>query len=188
MHCLDAHAQLQQYVDGLLGPTQMERLDTHLAKCDSCRAGLARLQTVEQALESWPIVFEPADLTVRVMAQVKSHPRTHPFHLRWTDLMLGVAGAGVMAAMAMGVTALWLWRPRPSIDVGHSLQQIIAVIHLRMLPLEMLQLELSLAAQSLAGNPILLWTPVLASMVATLVVVPLMWRRVPRRLRRGRPA
>jgi hypothetical protein len=93
-----------------------------------------------------------------------------------------------MAGMGLAITALWLWRMRPSFDVSHSLQQAIDVIHLQMLPLEMLQLELSLAIQSLAGNPFLLWTPILASLVATLVAAPLMWRRVPRRPRPPRPA
>ena len=188
MRCRDAHALLRQYVDGSLEPAQVEFLDSHLTQCNSCRARLARLRTVEQALESWPLVLEPADLTARVMAQVKSHPRTPPFHLRWTDLVLSMAGAGLMAGTGLAITALWLWRLRPSIDVSYSLQQAIDVIHLQMLPLEMLQLELSLAVQSLAGNPFLLWTPVLASLVAILAVVPLMWRRVPRRPRPARPA
>jgi predicted anti-sigma-YlaC factor YlaD len=183
MHCHDLHTLLQHYVDGSLEPAQVARLENHLATCDGCRTGLARLRTVEQALESWPLVLEPADLTARVMAQVKSHPRTPPFRLRWTDLLLSVAGAGVMAGTGLAVTALWLWCLRPSIDLSYSLQQTIDAVRLQVLPLEMLQLELSLALQSLAESPVLLWTPLLASMVAILVLISLMWRRIPRRRR-----
>ena len=188
MHCRDVHTLLQQYMDGSLAPAQVARLEKHLATCGGCRAGLARLRTVEQALESWPLVFEPADLTARVMAQVKSHPRTPTFRLRWTDLLLSVAGAGVMAGTGLAITALWLWRLRPSLDLSYSLQQAVDVVRLQMLPLEMLRLELSLALQPLAENPVLLWTPLLASMVAILGLIPLMWPRVPRRPRPAGPA
>jgi predicted anti-sigma-YlaC factor YlaD len=180
MRCHDVHTLLQQYADGLLEPAQVECLDRHLAKCGSCRAQAARLRMVEEALETWPLVVEPADLTAHVMAQVRLHPRTPPFRLRWTDLVLSVAGASLTAGIGLAITALWLGRLRPSIDVGLSIQQAIDVIHLQMLPLEMLRLDLSLALQSLDESPILLWAPLLASVAAILAVVPLMWHRVPR--------
>ena len=85
MCCLDKQMELQAYVDGDLKPEQTALLEAHLAGCDDCRADLARLQAVVAALETWPLVDEPAETAARVMARVR--PRSTPprFRLHWRD-------------------------------------------------------------------------------------------------------
>ena len=174
MRCHDVQTQLQQYVDGTLEPSLSKRVEAHLARCDKCRTTLAHLQAVEEALETWPLITEPADLAPRVMAQVRSYPRTPRFRLRWTDLILSLTFAALTASGGLVLTALWLWRLRAPTDLSNSLQQAIDVMRLQMLPLEMLGLEMSLALQSLFESSALLWTPVLAGAVALIILVAFM--------------
>jgi len=74
MHCFDVQPDFEAYVGGERGPLRAVFLEQHLAGCDACRAGLARLQAVVDALETWPLAAEPAHLKARVKAQVRPRP------------------------------------------------------------------------------------------------------------------
>ena len=104
MQCRDVQATLEAYVDKSLNRGQATGLKRHLAGCESCQAELAYLQAVEKALDTWPLVAEPDDLTARVMAQVKPHPELRRFRIRWSDLAIGLAGA------VLATTTPLLWR------------------------------------------------------------------------------
>jgi anti-sigma factor RsiW len=111
MRCFDVKVNLQAYVDGELSPEWAALLERHVAGCAGCRTELARLQTAVTALETWPLVAEPVQLTDRVMAQVRPHPVVSaacpeprrrieppalpPFRLRWSDFAISLAGAGL---------------------------------------------------------------------------------------------
>ena len=91
MHCLDAQPDLGAYVDGELSPERATFLEQHLAGCDECRAELARLRAVVDAMETWPLVPEPARLRARVMAQVRPRPTLPRFRVHWSDLAISLA-------------------------------------------------------------------------------------------------
>jgi hypothetical protein len=74
MRCFDVQAELETYIDGELSPERTALLEGHLVDCEGCRAELARLQAVVAALETWPLVAEPAQLTARVMARLRPRP------------------------------------------------------------------------------------------------------------------
>jgi hypothetical protein len=185
MHCHDVDAHLQRYVDGALNPMLAEHLRLHLTACDSCRAQLERLQIAEEALEAWPLVTEPADLATRVMAQVKPRPWIPRFRPSWTDLILSVCAAGFMAGAGLAYVILRLWQIPASTELTPLLEQAIDALRLRMLPLEMLQLEASLALRPLVESGVLLWMPVLAGIVIFLILAPLLWLRAARVSVRG---
>ena len=157
MRCLDVQLELEAYVDGELSPEQAALLEQHVADCDGCRAELARLQAVTAALETWPLVAEPAQLTVRVMGPVRAHAagrahpavRAHPAGPRlrfyWRDLAVSLAGAGRVAAIALGGDHL---APAGLAYLHHA--QVI-------LRLEMLRLEASLLAQRLVRTGAVTW-------------------------------
>ena len=63
MRCFDVQMELEAYVDGELSPERTALLERHIAGCESCQAELDRLQAVVAALETWPLVSEPASLT-----------------------------------------------------------------------------------------------------------------------------
>jgi len=151
MRCLDVQLELEAYVDGELSPEQAALLEQHVADCDGCRAQLARLQAVTAALETWPLVAEPAQLTARVMGRVRVHPavRAHPavprFRIYWSDLAISLAGAGLAAAI---VLAAYYLAPAGLAYLHHA--QVI-------LRLEMLRLEASLLIQRLVRTGAVTW-------------------------------
>ena len=59
--------QLNEYLDGVPEAPAQARLQAHLADCADCRARLAALQTVFQALASLPDELPEQDLTVYVL-------------------------------------------------------------------------------------------------------------------------
>ena len=157
MRCLDVQLELEAYVDGELSPEQAALLEQHVADCAGCRAQLARLQAVTAALETWPLVAEPAQLTARVMGQVRAHSavrvhpavRAHPavprFRIYWSDLAISLAGAGLAAAI---VLAAYYLAPAGLAYLHHT--QVI-------LRLEMLRLEASLLVQRLVRTGAVTW-------------------------------
>ena len=157
MRCLDVQLELEAYVDGELSPEQAALLEQHVADCAGCRAQLARLQAVTAALETWPLVAEPAQLTARVMGQVRAHSavrvhpavRAHPavprFRIYWSDLAISLAGAGLAAAIALAGYHL---APAGLAYLHHT--QVI-------LRLEMLRLEASLLVQRLVRTGAVTW-------------------------------
>jgi hypothetical protein len=63
---------LQPYLDGQLAPGRELELSAHLDACAGCRAELARLREVDEALRAWPIVAEPEGFSSRVMEAILS--------------------------------------------------------------------------------------------------------------------
>jgi anti-sigma factor RsiW len=140
MPCLDVQIALQAYVDGELGAERAALVEQHLAGCRECRAELARLQAIIAALETWPLVAEPIQLTDRIMRQVKPRPAPPAFRLRWSDLAISMAGAGLAFA------AMLCWRNLTSTDWGRLYRTQMS------LQLEMLRLEVLLHARRLFGT------------------------------------
>jgi anti-sigma factor RsiW len=145
MRCLDVQMELQAYADGELSPEQAALLEQHLTGCDGCRAELARLQAVVAALETWPLVAEPVQLTAHVMARVRPRPALPAFRLRWSDFAISLAGAGLAFA------AVLAWHYLASTSLAH-------LYHAQMvLRLEMLRLEVLLLIQRLARTGTVTW-------------------------------
>jgi anti-sigma factor RsiW len=174
MRCLDVQAALEAYVDKSLNPGQATSLEKHLASCRSCQEELAYLQAVEEALGTWPLIAEPDDLTARVMAQVKRHPELPRVRIRWSDLAVGLAGAILATAAPL------LWRLLAPINLAQSLQQLHDTVRLQMLPLEMLQLDISLRLQPLIETGLWIWLPVFAGAILALILLPVVWFPIPR--------
>jgi len=140
MHRFDVKPDLEAYVDGELGPERAAFLEQHLAGCDECRAELAHLQAVVDALETWPLMAEPAHLKARVMAQVQPHPALPRFRVHWSDLAISLAGAGLAFASTL------LWRHL------FSIRQVYLFCPQVYLRLEVLRLEATLWMQHLANT------------------------------------
>ena len=157
MHCLDVQPDLEAYVDGELGPERVALLEQHLAGCDECWAELARLQAVVDALETWPVMPEPARLRARVMAQVQPRPALPRFRVHWSDLAISLAGAGV----AFAFTLLWRYLS--------PMRQVYLVRPQVYLRLEVLRLKAMLWMQRLASTGTVMWGLLFAG--ATLVAV-----------------
>jgi len=178
MRCFDMQMDLEAYVDGELSPERTALLEQHLAGCEGCQVELARLQEVVVALESWPIVTEPAQLTARVMAQVRQHSVVSPsatlstgagepqrmpsFRIRWSDFAISVAGAGLVFVAAL----LWRYLTPTGLTYLHRIQ-----MYLR---LEMLRLEL-LTTQCLARTSTVTWGLMLVGVALMTALTLAVW-------------
>jgi len=156
-NCLKVQLESEAYLDGELDPARATYLERHLAECDECRAELARLQAVVEALETWPLVSEPAGLTARVMAHVRSRPALPRFRLRWSDLAISLAGSGLVFVVML------LWHYLSSADRT-------SLYRLQMyLQLDMLRLEAKLWIQHLIENGTVVWG--LLSLVGVALII-----------------
>jgi len=168
MRCLDVQMELQAYADGELSPERAALLEQHLTGCDGCRAELARLQAVVAALETWPLVAEPDQLTAHVMARVRPRPALPAFRLRWSDFAISLAGAG------LAFTAVLAWHYLASTSLAH-------LYHAQMvLRLEMLRLEVLLLIQRLARTGTVTWGLLSLVGITPIIVLALaVWEREP---------
>ena len=164
MRCFDVQVELEAYVDGELSPKRAALLEGHLAGCEDCRAELARLQAVVAALETWPLVAEPAQLTARVMVQVRQRPALPGFRIYWSDLAVSLAGASLVFAAAL------LWRYLFSTDLAYLYR---TQMYLR---LEMLRLEMALLLkQCLVRTSAVTWGLVLVGGALVTALTLAMW-------------
>jgi anti-sigma factor RsiW len=195
MRCFEVQGELEAYVDGELSRERTALLEQHLAGCEGCRAELARLGAVVAALESWPLVAEPAELTARVMAQVRPRPGVSPsaplpstmlgtgrtgaggspvlpgFRIHWSDLAISLAGASLVFAATL------LWRYLTLTDLAY-LYRTQMYLRLEMLRLEvMLLLRQCLARTSTATWGLALVGVALVTALALVVWDLAVWRR-----------
>jgi anti-sigma factor RsiW len=163
MHCLDVRVELQAYVDGELSPERATLLEQHVAACGDCREALARMQTVVAALETWPLAVEPADLTTRVMADVRSRPALPAFRLRWSDFAISLGGSG------LALVAVLAWRYLSTADKAH-LRYMQLVMWL-----EMARLKALLAIRALIGSGAMSWGLLLGGVTFIAGLAAILW-------------
>jgi predicted anti-sigma-YlaC factor YlaD len=163
MGCLDVQAELEAYVDGELSLERSALLEAHLASCRACQAELARLQAVAAALETWPLVMEPAQFTAQVMARVRPRPAQPRFRLRWSDLVISLVGAG----LAVAAILLWRYLAPAGLAYLHPAQTYLR--------LELLQLELLLMMQRLIRTNLVSWGLLLAGVASLIVLTLTVW-------------
>jgi predicted anti-sigma-YlaC factor YlaD len=163
MRCFDVQMELEAYVDGELSSERTALLKRHLAGCEVCRAELARLQAVVAALETWPSVAEPAQLTARVMAEVRQRPALPGFRIHWSDLAISLAGAGLVFA----ATLLWRYLARTDLTCLYCTR-----MYLR---LEMLRLEVLLLTQRLARTGTVTWGLMLIGVALVTALTLAVW-------------
>jgi predicted anti-sigma-YlaC factor YlaD len=163
MYCLDVQAELEAYVDGELGLDRSARVEGHLASCRVCQAELARLRAVEDVMETWPLVTEPAQFTAQVMARLRPRPARLHFRLHWSDLVVSVMGAGLASA------AMLLWRYPAPADLAYLHPAQIY------LGLERLQLDVLLVIQHVVRTNIVPWGLLLGGVVSLAALIFVVW-------------
>jgi hypothetical protein len=103
-------------------------------------------------------VMEPAQFTAQVMARVK--PR---FRIRWSDLVISVAGAG----LAVAAILLWRYLAPAGLAYLHPTQTYLR--------LELLQLDLLLLIQRLIRTYLVTWGLLLWGVASLIVLTLTVW-------------
>ena len=92
---------LSAHIDGMNSEIEERRLQQHLRSCAHCRERLRELEEADATLRAAK-AEPPADLTGRIMAQVRSEPRKKAPHTR-KYLSIGAAGLAAAAMLALVV-------------------------------------------------------------------------------------
>lgn len=92
---------LSAHIDGMNSEIEERRLQQHLRSCAHCRERLRELEEADATLRAAK-AEPPADLTGRIMAQVRSEPRKKAPHKR-KYLSIGAAGLAAAAMLALVV-------------------------------------------------------------------------------------
>ena len=165
MRCSEVQANWEAYIDGELPAEQAALLRQHIADCAICRVELARWETVETALKTWPVVVEPPYLTAQVMARVRSCPKMPSFHLRWSDFAISLAGASLVYALMLGLRHL------------HLTGQVYLYSTPMLLRLAMVRLEILLTLQRLGRLGSGLWMLAVMAVASVAALVIILWNR-----------
>ncbi len=86
MRCSSFNLDLDEYVDGTLGPLRAARVEAHVAACPRCAALLAELRVIDALLIA-PHTLDPApNFTFKVMAEVRCLPQPHRRHFSFAAI------------------------------------------------------------------------------------------------------
>lgn len=117
MHCQDVIEMLSPYMDGALDTADHEVIQAHLACCPSCRSEWEELTLSIGLLQELPELTPPAGFRAELMEKIDqlSAPAQLPQHKHWFERVTEVtrkswyrtAAVAAVAAMTMGLTALW---------------------------------------------------------------------------------
>jgi membrane protein CcdC involved in cytochrome C biogenesis len=118
---------------------------------------------VVTAVETWPVVVEPVDLTARVMARVRVRHIIPAFRLRWIDFGVSLAGASLVFTMLLG------WRYLISANSAYLFRMRMA------LQLELLWLEVLRMAQRLVSTGIGAWEGLIGGFVVLAIFSFALW-------------
>lgn len=110
MSCTRYREAIHELVDGTLGPVRRAELQTHLDRCDACRALAADLQKIRQAAASLDTVQPRDHVWLQIAARLRQEGRvtdtgvTRPRHMAMlalaATLLLAVAGSLYMIRTA----------------------------------------------------------------------------------------
>ena len=102
MNCIQAQAQLDEYLDRSLSAVQQDVLQQHLDDCSACRQEFERARNIQQALFDLPVPDPGSGFSWRVFAFLHKHKSQGQTsrHSHWL-----AATGGALAA----TFALWLF-------------------------------------------------------------------------------
>ncbi|HEY0944638.1 MAG TPA: zf-HC2 domain-containing protein [Opitutaceae bacterium] len=129
MNCTEAHASLDDSVDGTLSPVESLALDAHLARCPRCREALASLRALRDAAASLPHEITPGrDLWPEIVAATAARPAPS----RRLTLPLALAAAAVVVLVAIGA---WSWQHRATRQPGWTVAPLAGTPHVGATPI-----------------------------------------------------
>ena len=114
MNCESYLTLISGHLDGVNTKTEEDSLQAHLKTCEHCRELLTVMQENDALLKNTQVEI-PADLTQRIMAQVRKTPKRNskkPFYI--SMVTSGLAAAAILALVFFSKTGA------PSLEVGQA--------------------------------------------------------------------
>ena len=98
--------QLNAYLDNALSEAEFASVAAHLARCDMCRAELASLRVLFDALDVLQPEAIPIDLVTPVMAGIAAEQRRATWRWRFGRLVSVLQGIAAVLFLVLGWSAL----------------------------------------------------------------------------------
>jgi anti-sigma factor RsiW len=130
MKCDRARPLLESYLDGELDRAAVDEIEAHLSGCASCRAELAELERLREALRAVPRPRAPAQLRRR-LEQAADLPRLDARSRGWRGGGWAMA-ASLLLGLALGAGFMH-WRGMRPVDARQLLVRDLLASHLRAL-------------------------------------------------------
>lgn len=137
MRCERAKPLLFWYLEKSLTSEEEREMRNHLRECPLCRKELSYLREVIEAIESYPLVREPTDLTARIMDQIRTagQPVRPAFRLDWTALILG-SGLAALAFLSFRIAISM--SPEIMVNLAERIDILVWMLSLKLEELELL--------------------------------------------------
>jgi len=137
MRCERAKPLLFWYLEKSLTSEEEREMRNHLRECPLCRKELSYLREVIEAIESYPLVREPTDLTARIMDQIRTagQPVRPAFRLEWKALMLGL----VLAALTfLSFRIAISMSPEMVVELAERIDMLVWMLSMKLEELKLL--------------------------------------------------
>lgn len=128
MNCGHAKAQLDDYVDGHLGPRERQALESHLESCSACRAALEETRQLIQVLRGLPVATPSAGFAAHALRRASRYPRRS---LGGWGFAAGFGSAAAAGLALWVITTLWMGAPahEPSARQARSIEDVELAPH-----------------------------------------------------------
>ena len=110
MRCEKVKESLEAYVEGELGKSEREALETHISNCESCKQELALTQSIPRLISSLPTPPVPEDIIPETLRRLHEKPATRRRWLRAFGIVssrkwqFAVVGSLLMAVLIFGIS------------------------------------------------------------------------------------
>jgi len=109
MSCDWSRQQIQELIDGTLGPIRRSELEQHLDKCASCRALYNDLQHLRDVAASMPALEPPDHVWMQIAGRLRQQGRVHDRPAIARPRRLQYAWMGIAAALIIAVGAALMY-------------------------------------------------------------------------------
>jgi hypothetical protein len=100
--CSRAFEYFMKYMDNTLREEEAKKLHTHLAVCEKCKADFIVYESLVTEFSVCELIEAPADLEVRVMAEIKKFPELKAHVNKSINAIVAALGIGFFTTMALG--------------------------------------------------------------------------------------
>ena len=110
MRCEKVKESLEAYVEGELGKSEREALETHISRCESCKQELALTQSIPRLISSLPTPPVPEDIIPDTLRRMHEKSATKRRWLRAFGItssrkwQFAVVGSLLMAVLIFGIS------------------------------------------------------------------------------------
>ena len=104
MSCQEITILLNDYLDGVLSPTQKQEVEAHLKECSTCQELLSNLQQVRVTLREFPQISVPPSLAEKLYQIPAKKKAKWPTWLGWLARPLPQQITATLAALSLAIS------------------------------------------------------------------------------------